>query len=101
MVHTSLYWFLSFVALGVLVILLRWAFSRGQSLVAMPGRRGGEDEYGLLIPISAPENYIEGELIRHQLEDAGIRASLVTTLDGPRVMVFPKDQKQARKVLAN
>ena len=85
--------------MGVLVLLLRWAYSRGHSLVAKPGEAGYEDEYGLLVPVSAPANFIEGEMLRRKLQDSGIKASVVTTLDGPRVMVFPRDQKAARAVL--
>lgn len=100
-VHTSLYWFISFIALGVLILLLRWAYSRGHSLVSSPAKAGKESEYGLLVPVAAPETFIEGEIWRQQLQDAGIRASLTTTLDGPRLMVFPQDHKRALKLLNN
>lgn len=99
MLPTSLYWIVSFIALGVLILLLRWAYSRGHSLVSTPGRPGKESEYGLLVPVAAPDTFIEGEIWRQQLQDAGIKASLTTTLDGPRLMVFPQDQKRALKVL--
>lgn len=99
MLPASLYWIASFAALGVLILLLRWAYSRGQSLIESPGKAGYEDEYGLLVPVFAPSNFIEGELLRKRLEDSGIKASVITTLDGPRVMVFPQDQKAARAIL--
>ena len=35
-----------------------------------------------------------------EIEDAGIRANLAETLDGPRVMVFPDDEARARAVLS-
>ena len=47
----------------------------------------------------APANYIDGEMLRRRLEDAGIRANLASTLDGPRVMVWPQDAERAREVL--
>jgi hypothetical protein len=33
------------------------------------------------------------------LVDAGIRASLAQTTDGPRIMVWPKDVEAAKKIL--
>ena len=90
----------AFGAVGVLVLLLRWTFSRGSSLVARPGTPGREDAYGLLVAIAAPGTYVEGELMRRRLLDAGIRAMLAQTLDGPRVMVFPEDEPVARALLA-
>jgi hypothetical protein len=89
------------VMVGVLMLLLRWAFGgRSRSLVERRARTGHEDEYGLLVAISSPGTYIEGELARQRLEAAGIKASLVTTSDGPRLMVFPDDEAAARRVLA-
>ena len=89
----------AFVFLGVLILLLRWAFRRGVSVVAAPPRRGATDDYGLLVPIATPPTYVEGEIMRRQLEDAGIRATLAQTLDGPRVMVWPGDEGRARAKL--
>lgn len=92
---------ISVVMVGVLTLLVRWAFGgRSRSLVerrAIPGR---EDEYGLLISIASPGTYIEGEVSRQRLEAAGIRASLVSTAQGPRLMVFPEDEPAARRLLA-
>jgi hypothetical protein len=90
---------MAFVFLGVLILLLRWAFRRGVSVVAAPPRQGASDEYGLLVPVATPPSYVEGEIIRRSLEDAGIRATLAQTLDGPRVMVWPSDEIRARAQL--
>ncbi len=90
---------MAFVFLGVLILLLRWAFRRGVSVVAAPPRQGASDEYGLLVPVATPPSYVEGEIIRRSLEDAGIRATLAQTLDGPRVMVWPSDETRARAQL--
>jgi hypothetical protein len=90
---------MAFLFLGVLILILRWAFRRGASVVAAPPRSGTSDEYGLLVPIATPPSYIEGEIVRRQLEDAGIRATLAQTLDGPRVMVWPSDEERARSQL--
>lgn len=86
-------------AIGALIFILRWAFSRGSSLIAAPPKPGTSDEYGLLVAASVPGTYIEGEIQRRQLEDAGIRATLTNTLDGPRVMVWPADLEQAQAIL--
>ena len=89
------------VLIGVFVLILRWAFSRGGSVVAAAPRTGTSEEYGLLVPIASPATYAEGEVIRRRLEDSGVRANLATTLDGPRVMVWPADADRARQVLAS
>lgn len=90
---------MALVFLGVLILLLRWAFRRGVSVVAAPPRQGGSGDYGLLVPIATPPTYVEGEIMRRQLEDAGIRATLAQTLEGPRVMVWPGDESRARAQL--
>lgn len=87
---------MAFLFLGIMILLLRWAFRRGVSVVAAPPRPGQANDYGLLVPIATPPNYVEGEIIRRSLEDAGIRATLAQTLDGPRVMVWPGDESRAR-----
>lgn len=90
---------LAFAGLGVLILLLRWTFRRGVSVVAAPPRQGATDDYGMLVPVASPPSYVEGEMWRRQLEDAGIRATLAQTLDGPRVMVWPADESRARAAL--
>ncbi len=90
------------VALGlvlVLVLLLRWTFSRGRSLVSRRPARGGEDEYGLLTPVARPATFVEAEMLRQRLLEHGIRATLAPTTQGPRVMVFPADAAIAGEVL--
>ena len=88
------------VALGVVVLLMRWTFSRGHSLVARRPQTGSERDYGLLIAVAAPATYVEGEIMRRRLDDAGVRATLTQTTDGPRVMVFAHDETAARTLLA-
>ena len=68
-------------------------------MVAAPPTRGASDEYGLLVPVASPATYIEGEILRRSLEDAGIRANLATTLDGARILVWPGDEARAREFL--
>lgn len=87
------------VAVGVLALLLRWAFGRGRSVVAGPSRRGRADEYGLLVAVAEPATFVEAEVLRRRLESAGLRATLAPTTEGPRVLVFPRDEHVAREVL--
>jgi len=86
---------------GVLALLLRWAYGgRGRSLVERQARQGTAQEYGLMVAVASPGTFIEGEVARQRLHDAGIRASLVTTSEGPRLMVLEPDETMARQVLA-
>jgi hypothetical protein len=91
---------MAFLVIGLLMILLRWAFGRGSSVVERPTRPGPPDEYGLLHPVASPGSYVEAEIIRRQLEAGKIQATVAMTNDGPRVMVWPADEVQARQILA-
>lgn len=87
--------------LAILVALLRWTFGgRRRSLVARQPAPGSEGEYGLLVSVATPRSYAEGEMLRQRLLQRGIRATLATTNDGPRVMVFPPDEERARDAIA-
>jgi hypothetical protein len=86
-------------AVGVLTLLLRWAFSSGTSLVERRPTIGSPSEYGLLVPVAEPPTFVEAEIMRRRLSDAGLRATLAPTTEGPRVLVFPEDVKVARLVL--
>ncbi|PWJ56297.1 hypothetical protein SAMN06264364_101273 [Quadrisphaera granulorum] len=90
---------LSLLMLGVLVLALRWTFSRGHSLVTKKPRTGRASEYGLLVVVSEPGTFVEAEVDRQRLEAAGVRATLAPTTDGPRVLVFPEDARVARALL--
>lgn len=91
--------FVAVVAVAVLVLLLRWTFGRGRSIVSRPARRGAEGEYGLLVPVASPGSFVEAELIRARLVAAGVRATLAPTTSGPRVMVFATHERVARALL--
>jgi hypothetical protein len=98
------YLFGPFVALLVvvgLVFLLRWAFSRGGSLVERTPHAGPSDQYGLLVAVASPPTDEDGEMLRVMLEQHGIRATLATTVDGPRLMVFQADERKARRLIAS
>jgi hypothetical protein len=91
--------FAGFAALGVLILLLRWAFSRGASLVEKPKLVGAESDYGLLKVVAQPSNHIEGEILRRRLAEHGIKATLTQTNSGPRLFVFPEELKAAEAIL--
>ena len=84
---------------GVLTLLLRWAFSSGHSLVERRPEAGLPEQYGLLVAVAEPPTFVEAEVLRRRLADAGLRATLAPTTQGPRVLVFPEDAKAARLVL--
>lgn len=84
---------------GILILLLRWAFAHGHSLVERRSRPGSPQEYGLLVRVAAPPTFVEAEIIRRRLVDAGVRATLAPTNEGPAVMVFAKDERIARSLL--
>ena len=65
--------FAGFFVLGILILLLRWTFSRGKSLVEKPRRIGNVDEYGLLEVVASPTNFIEGEMIKRKLRIIAIK----------------------------
>lgn len=88
-----------FFALLVLIPLLKWAFARGKSVVERPIRIGDENEYGLLVPIAEPGTHIEGEMLKMKLSESGIRANLVQTSAGPRLMVNRDEAAIAKALL--
>lgn len=90
---------MALLAMGVIALLLRWSFSRGHSLVERRPRQGDPSQYGLLVTVAAPSTFVEAEMQRRMLEAAGVRATLASTVEGPRVMVFPKDASVARALL--
>jgi hypothetical protein len=90
---------LSLALLGVLALLLRWAFGHGPSLVQRRPRRGRPDEYGLLIPVATPADAAEGAALARRLSAAGVRVTVADTREGPRVLVFADDADRARQLL--
>jgi hypothetical protein len=89
----------AFGCVGVLVVLLRWTFSHGRSLVERRSPAADPGSYGLLVRVAAPSTFIEAEMMRRRLLDAGLRATLAPTTEGPAVMVFPQDVARAQGVL--
>jgi hypothetical protein len=92
---------LAFLAVLLLIGVLRWGFSSGGSLIARPPKKGPTGAYGLLVAVAEPTDAAAGERARSRLQDAGIRATLAQTDDGLRLMVFDGDLDRARRVLAH
>lgn len=84
----------------VMVLLLRWAFHTGGSLVADEPKTGKPDEYGLMVPVAGAEDYVRAEMQRQMLQDAGVKVNLVRTTDGPRLMVWQTDRDRALDLLS-
>jgi hypothetical protein len=92
---------IGFAVIGLLVLILRWAFSRGGSLVPGPARRGPPTDYGLLVEVAAPHTADEAERTANRLATAGIPATIAPTTSGRRVLVWPADAERARAVLSD
>jgi len=90
-----------FFIVGVLTLLLRWAYSSNNSLVERDKKIGSDDQYGLLKVAASPKNYIEGEMLRQKLLSVGIKATLSQTNTGPKILVFEKDLKIAKATLTS
>lgn len=88
------------VTLGVIVLLMKWAFSSGSSVVRRnDGAAGEPTEYGLLQPVAAPRSYEQAEWIREALREAGISSTISLTTQGLRVFVWPQDAFRARAIV--
>jgi hypothetical protein len=88
-----------FLVVGLLAVILRWAYSKNNSLIERDIKIGNEDQYGLLKVVAAPKNHIEGEMLRQKLITVGIKATLSQTNTGPKILVFEKDLKIAKATL--
>ena len=87
--------------LAVLVLLLRWAFRRGGSVVAAPAKPGTPLEYGMLVPVAEPRDREEAQRLAQRLREVGITASVADTTEGLRLMVWPADYRVAADALAS
>jgi len=90
-----------FFIVGVLALILRWAYSSNNSLVERDKKIGSDDQYGLLRVAASPKNHIEGEMLRQKLLSVGIKATLSQTNTGPKILVFEKDLKIAKATLTS
>ena len=87
--------------IGGMVLLLRWAFSRGTgSLVRRadysPAPR---DTFGLLVDVRTAASYAEARKLVERLTEQKIRATAARTTEGWTVYVWPADEAAARTLL--
>jgi hypothetical protein len=90
------------VATGVLVglvVVLRWAFGHGQSVVAAPPRPGPPTDYGVLVPVAAPATSAEAQRMQRDLHARAIPCTVASTSEGLRVLVWPDQEAAARTAL--
>jgi hypothetical protein len=90
---------MGFLVVGIFILILKWAFSSGKSLIERPKKIGKKTDYGLLVEAAAPKNLVIGEMMRQHLMQNGIKANLTQTSSGTSVMVFSKDLKIAKNLL--
>lgn len=88
-----------FLVVGIMIVILKWAFSGNKSVIEREKKIGNEDEYGLLRVAHSPKNHIEGEMLRQKLLSVGIKATLSQTKNGPKILVFEEDLKIAKATL--
>lgn len=90
---------MGFFVIGLFVVLLRWTFAPGKSLVTSPIRPSDPDDYGLLeVLCLVTQPNVGAEQLR-QLTGAGIRANLIYTSAGLALMVWPADKQRAAAIL--
>lgn len=93
-------------AVGVLILLSRWAFGSG-SRPPVRLRDIGTPDYGLLTPVATVRSREDADMLRQLLVDAGIRATVVGAAPTPdradggfSLLVFPSAAAEARSLLA-
>jgi hypothetical protein len=91
---------LTFLVVALLALVLRWAYpGRRTSLVSRRARPGPATDYGLLVTVAAPASEEEAAWCVRRLTNGGIQATVAHTVEGRRIMVWPDDERRARKLL--
>jgi hypothetical protein len=82
------------VVVGVLALVLRWAFS-------LDTDRAHRKDYGLLREVAKVPSSTAARVVEQQLRHQGIHATTVAAPDGEglRVLVFPDDEAMAIRIL--
>lgn len=91
--------FIAMIGIGILVLFLRWGWTRGKSVVGASSRPGDPDNYGQLEVVASCVNLVEAEVMKLALKESGIQATVANTTAGPKVMVWPKDREIAKNIL--
>lgn len=87
--------------LAVLIMLLRWTFARGCSLVSRRTQPGDCTDYGLLTPVAFPRSQTEADRLVTLLAANNITSTTASTTDGITVMVWPHDVIRALGIISN
>lgn len=94
----------AFIAVAVLILLSRWAFSTGSSVVGRRRVEGSSADYGLLVSVADVRTREDAEMLREVLAGHGIRATVVGSAPGAgspvRVLVFPHVAERASEIVA-
>lgn len=92
---------LALALVGGMVLLLRWAFSRGSgSLVRRVDHAPApRDTFGLLVDVRTTGSYAEARKLVELLTERKIRATAARTTEGWAVYVWPADETAARTLL--
>lgn len=86
--------------LGLLILVLRWAFARGGSLVRRTDTTPAPtDAFGLLTDVHTAARYADARRLVEQLAKAGIKATAARTTQGWTVYVWPADLATARTII--
>ena len=88
--------------LGLLILVLRWAFARGGSLVRRTDTTPAPtDAFGLLTDVHTTPRYADARQLVEQLANARIRATAARTTQGWTVYVWPADVTTAQTIIRN
>jgi len=90
---------IAFATIGVLALVLWWAFRRDTGMPTPPNR-GDPQDFGLLGTVALLDTPDEAARVRALLGEAGIRATVSQSdVDGRyRVLVFASELNRARRV---
>lgn len=94
---------IAFAVVGVLILLSRWAFTPGSSLVGARGPSRTRD-FGLLVPVATVHGAPAADTLRRVLSAHGIRGTVARADSDPdddrvHVLVFVADAARARSLV--
>jgi hypothetical protein len=85
---------------GLLALVLRWAYPRSPVSPALFERPGPDADFGLLTEVVRVSGAVEGRQLRALLSDAGIRSTMTTDRSGQvRILVFAPDAERAKRLV--
>lgn len=93
---------IALLALGVLLLLTRWAFS-SPPRERKAEQRAARADYGLLVPVAARRTAEDAEALRERLRQAGIRCTVAVdpAAGSWQLMVFRADAARASELVGS